>query len=64
MTDFIIHPASFKDPAGFVFKHDNSVYRQVNKSYAGDYQLLIQSGLYDKLVQKKWLLPHTELPKI
>lgn len=57
------HPASFKDPAGFVFEYAGKVYRQVNKAYADDYQLLIGSGLYDKLVQKKWLIPHTVVNK-
>jgi hypothetical protein len=61
MNDVIIHPASFKDPAGFVFRHNGNIYRQVNKSYADNYQLLIQSGLYDQLVQKKWLIPHTAI---
>lgn len=61
MTDFILHPASFKDPAGFVFQHNNNIYRQVNQGYAANYQLLIQSGLHDKLVQKNWLIAHTDL---
>ncbi|HJU45545.1 MAG TPA: class I SAM-dependent methyltransferase [Chitinophagaceae bacterium] len=62
MTDLINrHPASFKDPAGFVFKQDNKIYRQVNQSYADNYQQFMQSGFYDKLVQKKWLLSHSEI---
>lgn len=61
MTDLILHPASFKDPAGFVFQYNGKVYRQVNQSYADNYRLLMQSGLCDKLVQKKWLLSHTEI---
>ncbi len=53
------HPASFKDPSGFVFKANGKFYRQVNQSYAADYNLLISSGLYEKLVSKKLLIPHT-----
>jgi hypothetical protein len=55
------HPASFRDPAGFVFEYENQFYRQVNKIYASDYQLLMQSGLYDRLTREKKLLAHKEL---
>lgn len=53
------HPASFKDPSGFVFKANGKYYRQINKSYAEDYDLLISSGLYENLVRKKLLIHHT-----
>jgi 2-polyprenyl-3-methyl-5-hydroxy-6-metoxy-1,4-benzoquinol methylase len=55
------HPASFKDPSGFVFKSNGKYYRQVNKSYAEDYDKLMSSGLYKILVEKKLLIPHTEV---
>jgi 2-polyprenyl-3-methyl-5-hydroxy-6-metoxy-1,4-benzoquinol methylase len=55
------HPASFKDPSGFVFKANGKYYRQVNKSYAEDYDLLMSSGLYKTLVDKKLLIPHVEV---
>ncbi|MEO6289914.1 MAG: class I SAM-dependent methyltransferase [Ginsengibacter sp.] len=60
MSSLQHHPASFKDPSGFVFKKDNLLYRQVNKSYAEDYDLLMTSGLYKDLVGKKYLLNHSE----
>jgi hypothetical protein len=53
------HPASFKDPSGFIFKANGKYYRQINKSYSEDYDLLISSGLYEKLVGKRLLVPHT-----
>lgn len=56
------HPASWRDPSGFVFLQANQVYRQVNKNYQRHYDYLISSGLYDALVKKGWLLPHTEVP--
>lgn len=59
MTD--AHPASFRDPAGFVFVIDNVYYRQVNQSYAASYDRLMQSGLYDALTGKGLLVPHTEV---
>jgi hypothetical protein len=58
MTDYLHHPASFKDPSGFIFFAEGNYYRQVNQSYAGDYELLMSSGLYTKLTEKKLLIPH------
>jgi hypothetical protein len=54
------HPASFRDPAGFVFEQDGIFYRQVNQSYAPHYTHLMQSGLYSELIKEKSLLAHTE----
>jgi hypothetical protein len=56
--DPIPHPASFRDPSGFVFRMNGLVYRQVNQCYAADYDRLIQSGLYQALTRKGWLVPH------
>jgi len=55
------HPASYRDPAGFVFRRDGRVYRQVNPVYADDYRLLMDSGLYGKLVAEQLLIPHEEV---
>lgn len=55
------HPASFKDPSGFVFQKNNIFYRQINQSYKDDYDLLMSSGLYNELVNKKYLLSHEEI---
>jgi hypothetical protein len=60
-TAYRHHPASFKDPSGFVFKANSNYYRQVNKSYAEDYDLLMSSGLYKALTDKKLLIPHSEV---
>jgi hypothetical protein len=42
--------ASFRDPSGFLFTAGGVLYRQVNRSYQQDYEALMQSGLYPKLV--------------
>lgn len=55
------HPASFRDPSGFVFKHEGQIYRQVNQCYADDYRLLQSSGLYARLIQTGKLIAHAEL---
>ncbi len=55
------HAASFRDPSGFLFHHEGILYRQVNRSYAQDFELLKSSGLYDLLVEKGLLIPHREV---
>ncbi|MEW5912842.1 MAG: SAM-dependent methyltransferase [Thermodesulfobacteriota bacterium] len=54
--------ASFRDPAGFVFAQDGTLYRQVNLAGAADYDLLMSSGLYQELVQAGLLVAHEEAP--
>jgi len=61
MISYTRHPASFKDPSGFIFFHQSTVYRQVNQFYANQYNLLLSSGLYQLLTNKSYLLPHTEI---
>jgi hypothetical protein len=52
--------ASFRDPSGFLFSRDGVLYRQINHSYAENYDLLMGSGLYDKLIKLGLLVPHRE----
>lgn len=52
---------SFRDPAGFVFKLDDKVYRQVNKVGQADYDLLMSSGLYKELIDKQLMVAHKEV---
>jgi ribosomal protein L11 methylase PrmA len=54
-------PGSFRDPSGFVFLRDGLLYRQVNHAYREDYNHLMESGLYEKLVQRDLLIPHVEV---
>ena len=61
MAGYLHHPASFKDPSGFVFQANDINYRQVNKMYAENYELLFSSGLYKNLTEKKLLIPHKEV---
>jgi hypothetical protein len=62
MPDFTIHPASYRDPSGFVFRYGDSWYRQVNIRYREDYLQLTGSGLSDELTANGLLLPHNEVP--
>jgi hypothetical protein len=54
-------PASFRDPSGFVFNRNGSLYRQVNLVYRKHYDHLVDSGLYDALVNAELLVPHEEV---
>ena len=54
-------PSSFRDPSGFVFSHDGSVYRQVNTSFAASFDQFIDSGLYQALVKKGYLVGHEDV---
>ena len=53
--------SSFRDPSGFVFSHDGAVYRQVNTSFKQNYDSFIESGLYEKLVDRDLLVSHEEV---
>lgn len=53
--------SSFRDPNGFLFYQKGVLYRQINKSAKRDFDLLLSSGLYKKLVQKKLLVPHRQV---
>ena len=54
-------PSSYRDNDGFVFEKDGQVYRQIHPQYEAHYNSLFKSGLYDELVKKNWLIPHTEI---
>ncbi len=43
-----------------MFARQGTLYRQVNPVYAHHYDRLMQSGLYQGLVDKGWLIPHEE----
>jgi len=54
-------PSSFRDPSGFVFWQDGSVYRQINTAYKDNYDRLMESGLHKALVEKGLIIPHEEV---
>jgi len=55
------HPASFRDPSGFLFSLDGKLYRQINRGYQAEYDQLMKSGLYQTLVKEGLLIPHQEV---
>ena len=56
--------SSFRDPSGFLFRHEGELYRQVNLIYQAQYQHLMDSGLYQALVDKTLLVPHEEVETV
>ena len=56
-------PSSYRDPSGFIFARDGVIYRQVNLSCQEDYDLLLESGLYEDIVNSGLLVCHSELPE-
>jgi hypothetical protein len=53
--------SSFRDPSGFVFERDGTLYRQVDRRYAADYAALMESGLHAELVDTGLLVAHDEV---
>jgi len=51
---------SFRDPSGFLFWHENQLFRQVNETYRENYDQLIASRLYEKLAGSGQLVEHEE----
>ncbi|MDQ3222074.1 MAG: hypothetical protein M3Q75_01140 [Gemmatimonadota bacterium] len=52
---------SFRDPSGFVYTRDGTVYRQVNNSFRHHFEAFLASGLYDELVRDGLLVPHEQV---
>jgi len=57
----VIIPSSFRDPGGFLFYRDGSIFRQVNSIYKENYDHLVNSGLYENLINAELLIPHEEV---
>jgi uncharacterized SAM-dependent methyltransferase len=57
-----IHPASYRDPSGYIFKaNDGILYRQVNRIFQEDFDEFKSCGLYNDLVTNKILISHQQI---
>ena len=54
------HPASFRDPSGFLYRKGSELFRQINRIYRPQYDALMATGLYTYLTEKGRLIPHRE----
>ena len=61
MNERVRLPASFRDPSGFLFEHDNLLYRQINSPYAPHYEEFMDSGLYQALLNDGLIIAHTDV---
>jgi hypothetical protein len=52
---------SFRDPSGFVYTRDGTLYRQINSSFRQHFEAFVASGLYDELVREGMLVPHEQV---
>lgn len=52
---------SFRDPDGYIFYHEQHLYRAITSLYEANYNHLIKSGLYEHLLNKGFLIPHKEI---
>ncbi|MFL5448759.1 MAG: class I SAM-dependent methyltransferase, partial [Gemmatimonadales bacterium] len=49
---------SFRDPSGFVYTRDRTLFRQVNTGFRHTFEAFLASGLWDELVRDGLLVPH------
>ena len=55
--------SSFRDPSGYIYYENNTVYRKINKHYFDKYDYLMTSGLYDELIKQNLLIEHEEVKR-
>jgi SAM-dependent methyltransferase len=53
---------SFRDPSGFVYIRNSTLYRQVNQPFKASFDAFMASGLYDELASAGLLVSHREAP--
>jgi hypothetical protein len=63
MTPTVV-PASFRDPAGFVWTEGGAIYRHIGEEHRQHYDTFLSSGLYDELVAEGLLIPHVETTEV
>lgn len=54
-----LEKSSFRDNSGFIFYDQGKIFRAITYSYKNNYDHLVQSGLYNYLVEEKLLIPHS-----
>ena len=56
-----IEGSSFRDPRGRVYSRDERIFRAIAPKAQSDYRMLVESGLYSRLVDKGWLTVAAEV---
>ena len=52
--------SSFRDPAGFIYKKNDTLYRQINEQGAQDYDAFM-ARLYPTLLERNLIVKHDEV---
>lgn len=52
--------SSFRDPGGFLYRKEGTLYRQINHSYRPHFEQFLSSGLYEELLKEERIIPHEE----
>lgn len=53
--------SSFRDPSGRLFFASGRIYREIYPNYQKNYELLLNSGLYQKLLDRQLIIAHQEI---
>ena len=53
--------ASFRDPAGFILKDHGKIFRVIRDNYKLNFDFLLDSGLYKKLLHDNLIIEHKEV---
>ncbi len=59
----LLENGSFRDSSGFVFYYNEKPHRAISSVYQDTYELFINSDLFSELLNKKYIIPHKEIPK-
>ncbi len=55
-----VEPASWRDPGGFVYRRNGVIHRQIQSSFAAEWEHFLGSGLHAKLVERDMLVGHAD----
>src|SRR5688500_19019519 len=55
---------SFRDPSGYMLRHEGRLLRHGNRIYQVNYDLLMASGLYEAMTSKRLLVAHEEVSSV
>lgn len=51
---------SFRDPSGYVFEHENTIYRTINTCYSDTWEEMKTNGLLQKALTNGLILDYEE----
>ena len=63
MKNKCVENSSFRDPSGFIYYERGKVIRKINPIYFYEYDFLMNSGLYQELVDCHLLIEHKEIKR-